>query len=126
MPVLAKSGWLECDYWFYLNEEKEEYTTTLMGQVIKGNATFFPNYVILSVPLPVDLNRESVPQELNIRYDYSINRKTLFYQKRVMMRVITRLSVPYSDTGWIQQQGDHSLRSGTCKIPKNVKEGNRI
>jgi hypothetical protein len=122
LPVAAKSVWLECGKdRFYLDEEKREYSTTRNNEVIQGSAVFFPSQIDFSVPLATFGNDGS-----GIRYDYSINRKTLEYQKKVMSRRVMSLSFAYSDTGWVQQKGDHSLTVGTCKVIKNPTEGNKI
>jgi hypothetical protein len=122
LPISAKSIWLECGkYKFNLNENKREYSTTLLNKVVQGNAVFFPSQIDFSVPLVTYDNEGS-----GIRYDYSINRKTLEYQIKVMSRSVISTSFSYSDTGWVQQKGDHSLTIGTCKIIKNPTESNKI
>lgn len=122
LPISAKSVWLECGKnKFNLNEDKKEYSTILSNKLVQGNAVFFPSQISFSVPL-VSIGDKGG----GIRYDYSIDRKTLEYKMVVMSRRVVSTSFSYYDTGWVQQNGDHSLEVGTCKIIKNPTEGNKI
>jgi hypothetical protein len=119
-PSLAKSIWLECGKdKFNLDDDKREYSTTMGNRIIQGSAVFFPTQIDFSVPLFTYKDGLG-----GIRYDYSINRKTLEYQMKVMSRIVyTSTSF---DSGWVQQKGEHSFTTGTCKIIKNPTEGNKI
>lgn len=115
-PSSAKSIWLECGGTeFNLDDSKREYSTTIGYSVFQGSAIFFPTQIDFSVPIYIN------EKGGGFRYDYSINRKTLEYQKKSMNRFITSLR----DTGWVQQEGS-SLTTGTCKIIKSPTKGNQI
>ena len=105
----AKSIWLKCgNDEINLDATKGEFNTKLSNKLYQGKAVFFPSQVNFQVHLVTTSGGSG------FRDDYTIDRKTLTYTKKSMIRFM------YGD--WKES----SEKTGKCLLIEDPNKGNKI
>ena len=111
-PAYSKPIWLECgNSEISLDMDKERYSMKNMDEVNQGPVVYGPDRIDFQAEFPFGSTQ--------IKYLFSIERKTLEYTKTTLAK-----GGLFLDSSW-RLLGDHP-EVGTCSLRKNPTKGNKI